>query len=144
VVTPAAWVADTIPERDYHLGPLVPRDGSLFGRMSMSTPDLSPLFSSLSSDPEMRELVEMFVGNLQGRIQAIERAVAGNDAAELARIAHQLRGAGGGYGFEAISESAASLEQSAKAAASVGEVATELMDLINLCRRATAQPRPAS
>jgi HPt (histidine-containing phosphotransfer) domain-containing protein len=110
----------------------------------MSTPDLSPIFSELSSDPDMRELVEQFVNNLQGRIQAMEQAVAGNDAAELARIAHQLKGAGGGYGFDRIGESAASLEESAKAAAFVGEVATEVMELINLCRRATAQPRPAS
>jgi HPt (histidine-containing phosphotransfer) domain-containing protein len=110
----------------------------------MSTPDLSPIFSDLSNDVDMRGLVEEFVGNLQARIQAFEKAVSTNDAAEVARLAHQLKGASGGYGFEVIGETAASLEASAKAASSANDVAAEVMDLVNLCRRATAQPNPTA
>ena len=106
----------------------------------MATMDTSPIFSSLSDDPDMLELVEEFVGNLQHRVQAIEQAVASNNPAELVRLAHQLKGASGGFGFEAIGTVAAALEQSAKAANCVSDVAAEVAELVSMCRRATAQP----
>ncbi|MDM8006329.1 MAG: Hpt domain-containing protein [Phycisphaerae bacterium] len=106
----------------------------------MASIDASPIFSSLSDNPVMMESLEGFVGNLQHRVQAIEHAVALNDPAELVRLAHQLKGASGGFGFETIGEMAAALEQSAKAAHCVSDVATEVAQLVSMCRRATAQP----
>ena len=108
----------------------------------MTTMNTSPIVSSLSDDTDMMELVEEFVGNLQHRVQAIEQAVAMNDPSELARLAHQLKGASGGFGFDMIGTMAATLEQSAKAVDCVSEVAAEVAELISLCRRATANPCP--
>ena len=108
----------------------------------MTRLDASPIVSSLSDDPEMMELIEEFVGNLQHRVQAIEQAVAMNSPSELARLAHQLKGASGGFGFDMIGTMAATLEQSAKAADCVSEVAAEVGELISMCRRATANPSP--
>lgn len=105
----------------------------------MTAQDASPIFSTFSDDPDMAELVEEFVGNLQHRIQAIEQAVAANNPGELVRLSHQLKGASGGFGFDAIGAMAATLEQSAKAADCVSEVAAEVADLISLCRRASVQ-----
>ncbi len=101
--------------------------------------DTSPVFSSVSDEFHMTERVEEFVGNLQHRIQAIEQAVASNSPADLARLAHQLKEAGGGFGFETIGATAAALEQSAKAAGCVSDVAAEVTELISMCRRATVQ-----
>ena len=106
----------------------------------MTTMNTSPIVSSLSDDPDMRELVEEFVGNLQHRIQAIEQAVASDSTAELIRLAHQLKGASGGFGFETIGAMAAALEQSAKAASCVSDVAAEVSELVSMCRRAAARP----
>jgi HPt (histidine-containing phosphotransfer) domain-containing protein len=97
----------------------------------------APIVSSLGDEPDMTELIEEFVGNLQHRVQAIERAVAMNNPSELARLAHQLKGASGGFGFETIGTMAATLEQSAKVAGCVSEVAAEVAELISMCRRAT-------
>ena len=102
----------------------------------MTTQDALPIFSKFGDDPDMAELVEEFVGNLQHRVQAIEQAVAANSPAELVRLAHQLKRASGGFGFDAIGAMAATLEQSAKAADCVSEVAAEVAELVSMCRRA--------
>jgi HPt (histidine-containing phosphotransfer) domain-containing protein len=109
----------------------------------MATTDISPIYSSLSDDPDMLELVEEFVGNLQHRIASIEQAVAANDPSQLVRLAHQLKGASGGFGFDSIGAMAAVLEQSAKAASCVSDVASEVGELVSMCRRATVQPPPS-
>lgn len=102
--------------------------------------DASPIVSTATDDSAMMELVEEFVGNLQHRVEAIEQAVAMNNPSELARLAQQLKRASGGFGFETIGTMAAMLEQSARAAGCVSEVAAEVTELISMCRRATADP----
>ena len=106
----------------------------------MPLPDQSPIFSSLSDDPDMLELIEEFVSNLQDRMRSLEALVNVNDVGELARLAHQLKGTSGSYGFRAISEAAARLEQSAKVADSVSNVENEVKELISFCQRAKAVP----
>ena len=106
----------------------------------MFPPDQTPLISSLSNNPDMLELVEEFVGALPGRLRAIEEAVAANDLATLTSLAHQLKGAGGGYGFEPIGQAAAALEDSARTADSVTQLASQVQDLAALCLRAKAAP----
>lgn len=108
----------------------------------MSQLGQSPIFSTMGDDPGMRELVEEFVDGLQGRIRSLEVAVATDDVEGLVRLAHQLKGASGGYGFDEISETAAKLEQSAKQAESVMDAAREVEALISVCRRATTTAAP--
>jgi len=106
----------------------------------MSLSDQSPIFSSLSDDPDMPELLEEFVSNLQDRIANIQALVNLDDVGELARLAHQLKGTSGSYGFMAISEAAARLEQSAQLADSASDLENEVRQLILLCQRARAAP----
>lgn len=102
--------------------------------------DQKPLISSLSSDPDMIDLVEEFIAALPDRLNAIEQALATEDMATVARLAHQLKGAGGGYGFMPIGEAAASLEQAAKTAETVAQLHTQVQELVLLCKRAKATP----
>ena len=108
----------------------------------MSNAEQSPIFSNMSHDEDMLELIEEFVENLTERAGTLEQAVADQDTAELARLAHQLKGASGGYGFGTIGEVAATLEQTAKTAESLDDVTRKAQDLISMCQRATAQPAP--
>lgn len=108
----------------------------------MSSVESPPIFSPMSSDPDMLELVEEFVDHLKTRVSSLEVAFASDNLTELTRLAHQLKGASGGYGFDVIGQAAAQLEQSAKAADSVGQVSAELEEVIALCRRASAKPAP--
>ncbi len=61
-------------------------------------------------DPEMRDIVEDFVGDLQTRIHELRDAFAATDWDRMATLAHQLKGAGGSYGYPAISQRGAAME----------------------------------
>ncbi len=90
------------------------------------------------ADEDMLELVEMFVSELPDRIAAIEGAIAEQDLATLATLAHQLKGSAGGFGFPSITEAAKALESSAKAGAELEMLAKQTCALAELCGRASA------
>lgn len=54
---------------------------------------------------------------------------------ELRALAHQMKGTGGFYGFDALTDAAALIEQQATGATDVGAVAAEVKLLIDLIRR---------
>jgi signal transduction histidine kinase/HPt (histidine-containing phosphotransfer) domain-containing protein/ActR/RegA family two-component response regulator len=73
------------------------------------------LFSTLpTEDPDFREIVEEFIERLHTQLTAMQQAFAGQDFAELARLAHWLKGAGGTAGFSAFSQPARRLESLVK------------------------------
>lgn len=100
-----------------------------------------PLYSDFADDPVMMELVELFVSELPQRLEAIEQALAQSDAAAVAKLSHQLKGAGGGYGFAQITERAAVVEKHAKACSDWEAIRQSTAALIRLCRRATSNPK---
>lgn len=76
----------------------------------MANPGLEPLFSVYENDPDVGEIVAVFVAEMPDRKDELVRAANAGDADEAARIAHQLKGASGGYGFGPLGEIAASAE----------------------------------
>ena len=90
---------------------------------------MEPIRSEYESDPDMLELVQEFAGELPDRAATLERLLAESQLEELQRLAHQLKGAGGGYGFPRITEVAASLEEAVKAGAETGvlKASTDLL-----------------
>jgi HPt (histidine-containing phosphotransfer) domain-containing protein len=71
-------------------------------------------FSGLASDPELADLVALFVTELPARLDEM-RAAHGRGQWELLRgLAHQLKGAGGSYGFPQLTSAAAELECAAR------------------------------
>ena len=99
----------------------------------------APIESAFKDDPDMMELVEMFVDEMGERIASMESAFASNDWDALKTVAHQLKGAAGGYGFDSVGEAAASLEglltQGSDDAESIKQ---ELDALTGLCLRVSA------
>jgi len=75
---------------------------------------VEPIRSIYESDPDMIEIVQEFAQELPSRATSVEDLLREGELAELQRLAHQLKGAGGGYGFAPITEVAASLEQALK------------------------------
>lgn len=75
-----------------------------------------PVLSEFRKDPDMLELVEVFVSELPTRIKAMQEAIAASNFEALKRHAHQLKGAGGGYGFPTVSTAAGALEEAIKQA----------------------------
>ncbi|MEX2219262.1 MAG: Hpt domain-containing protein [Phycisphaerales bacterium] len=106
-----------------------------------------PIISEFAGDPEMSELVRLFLGELPQRVRALEAAWREQQVQTVARMAHQLRGSSAGYGFPTIGSAAASLEESlrarteADAQAVLERAAAEFRALVDLCSRAC---RPAA
>lgn len=64
----------------------------------------------LEDDPEMRDIVEEFVDELPDRLQSLQAAFEATDLEQLAVLAHQLKGAGGSYGYPQLTELCAPME----------------------------------
>jgi HPt (histidine-containing phosphotransfer) domain-containing protein len=111
---------------------------------SVNTSDAFPhIVSELASDPDMVELVELLVQELPKRAAALETCLAQDDYEQLARLTHQLKGAAGGYGFPAITEKAAVVEQQASDRVAIEELSSALRELTGMCRAARTRPANA-
>lgn len=100
-----------------------------------------PLRSDLAHDPEMGELLDFFVSELGERIASLQSHLHAQRLGDLRTLAHQLKGAAGGYGYPDLSRIAGALE------ASLAEGGTEpdpttlkhaVDALVEVCRRAIA------
>jgi len=128
-------------------------DSGLFGPGLYATPDhgvsdFAPdavtdrlelddvLVSDLADDPDMVELIEQFLSHLKDSITRLERYHASNDSPSLIALAHQLKGAAGGYGFTPISDAARRVEQLFAANASSAQCDASIVALIDRCRAA--------
>ncbi len=65
----------------------------------------------VQDDPDMRDIVLEFLDSLRQRIQDFHAAHQAADWARLRTLAHQLKGAGGSYGYDAITGVAARMEK---------------------------------
>jgi len=65
-------------------------------------------------DPDIAELIPGFLENRRKDIAAMLDAVQRGDFESVRVLGHSMKGAGGGYGFDAITEIGAALEQAAK------------------------------
>jgi signal transduction histidine kinase/DNA-binding response OmpR family regulator len=93
------------------------------------------LQSTYASDPDMREVIQEFVGRLPGQIFTIRRLLEENNLDELRRQVHQMKGAGGGYGFNDITTYAAKAEMAVKEGGTLERIASEVETLVQLVRR---------
>ncbi len=98
------------------------------------------IVSELSSDPDMVELVEMFVDELPEKMEAFKSALEAGEIDTLRSLSHQLKGSGGGYGFPSITLAARQLENAAIAGQDLEKMAEEIKGLTELCERARAAP----
>ncbi|BBD08532.1 ATP-binding protein [Desulfovibrio ferrophilus] len=90
---------------------------------STPEPDMN---SAVTVDRAMRPLVEEFLTEVRTHIVSMRKASQQGDLESIRVTGHSLRGAGGGYGFNVITEYGRSLEAAAKA-----DDATLIMDQID-------------
>ena len=97
------------------------------------------VYSELGGDPDLGELVEMFVDEMPDRISTLTEHAEDKNWEALRRVAHQLKGSGGSYGFGVISNHAARLESSCQMDDPMEEQIISLLDdLVGLCSRIRA------
>lgn len=100
------------------------------------------VYSSLSTDPDLCELVDMFVSEMPSRIENLIQQFDAGNKAELRRAAHQMKGAAGSYGFGPVSPIAGKLEASLIADRAEEEIRTDLDALVDICRRIRSGCKP--
>jgi HPt (histidine-containing phosphotransfer) domain-containing protein len=103
---------------------------------------MEPVLSSYAADPDMVEIVREFALELPGRADRIEQLLAAGGLEELRVMAHQLKGAGGGYGYAPVTELAGALERAIHDARAHGEIESRAAELCKVLRAVVA-PEPA-
>lgn len=99
---------------------------------------LPPLYSDLGADPDLGDLVGLFVEEMPERIASLLRHQHAGDWENLRRTAHQIKGAAGSYGFGPISPLAGRLEEFITRHEPEVRIQAALSELVALCRRASA------
>ena len=65
-------------------------------------------------DEEIEDLIPGFLENRRKDVNALGEALAKGDYETIRTLGHAMKGAGGGYGFDTITDIGGSLEQAAK------------------------------
>ena len=69
---------------------------------------------SVKIDAELADLIPGFLKNRETDIQAMQESLKQGDYVLVERIGHGMKGAGAGYGFDAITEIGAQIEKAAQ------------------------------
>lgn len=93
------------------------------------------IYSRLGDDPDLGELVTEFVAELPDRIATLEAEASRSNWAQVTRFAHQLKGAAGSYGFDALTPYAKNLEAASRDDVDAANALRTLHELIDICRR---------
>ena len=68
----------------------------------------------ISIDPDLEELIPTFLENRSADLEKLKQALKAKDMETLRSVGHSLKGVGGGYGFDRITELGAAIESGAK------------------------------
>ncbi|SFR82148.1 PAS fold-containing protein [Marinobacter daqiaonensis] len=98
------------------------------------------LYSSYADDPDMDELISGFVERLPQQVADLRLAADERELEKLKRLAHQLKGAAGGYGFMPVSEQAAAVETFAREDRLTDETKEAVARLESICERVRHGP----
>ncbi|HMB96489.1 MAG TPA: Hpt domain-containing protein, partial [Tepidisphaeraceae bacterium] len=120
-------VASYLPNSQQQATPTPPADVP-------SKPTVQSHESEFATDPEMKDLVDEYVLRLPDEVSKLVELLNEQQMESLRRVAHQLKGSGGGYGFNKITELAAVADQSIKENAPIDRLKTEIDSLISYIR----------
>ena len=66
-------------------------------------------------DPDLEDLIPGFLDNRRADVEKLHELVSTRNFADIRIIGHSMKGAGGGYGFDAITDIGAAIEDAALA-----------------------------
>ncbi|MCE5303364.1 MAG: Hpt domain-containing protein [Planctomycetaceae bacterium] len=101
--------------------------------MNQSVLDRQHVYSRLAADPDLREIVDLFVEEMPGRVATLSECLKTADWERLRRTAHQLKGAAGSYGFDPISPVAGRVEAAIRDGEPEEQIRATVDELIALC-----------
>ena len=88
---------------------------------------------SVAIDPDLADLVPGFLDNRRKDVARLAEHLAAGNYAEIRRLGHSMKGAGGGYGFDAITDLGGEIEAAAlhSDAAAIEDLAARLADYLD-------------
>ncbi len=75
---------------------------------------LSPVFSEFADEPDFVEILVVFAETMREKRETLQKLLHDRDFVQMKFQAHQIKGAGGGYGFSGLSTCAADLEETCR------------------------------
>jgi len=69
---------------------------------------------SIVIDEDLEDLIPDYMDNRRADIESIQAALKNGDLETIRILGHSMKGSGGGYGFDSITDIGAALEQAAK------------------------------
>ncbi len=99
---------------------------------------IEPVYSTFGNDPDLSDLVVLFVEDIPERLESLRTHAEAGDWEQLKRDAHQMKGAAGSYGFDQVTPFAAALESKCRALEPEEEILASLGELLCLCQRLSA------
>ena len=97
-----------------------------------------PIYSSLGEDPSFSKLVELLVAEIPERIRLFHELYNARNLVELERLAHQMKGVVGSYGFREAYSPAAELEAAIRRDAPLDTIKERLNILCETIARLSA------
>lgn len=91
--------------------------------------------SEFAEDADMKQVLSEFVQQLPEQVGRLLGLLRQGDLEELRRAVHQLKGAGGGYGFPMVTQLAAATEDRIKATDPLDVIANQVHELMELIRK---------
>lgn len=106
--------------------------------MTYATNETKPIYSTFGGDPDLGPLVELYVSEMPDRIRSLEEAHASGNWDELRRVAHQMKGSAGSYGFDCLTPLAYAVEMAARQGDDETAITEALTELLRTCRSVRA------
>jgi histidine phosphotransfer protein HptB len=103
--------------------------------MGLAQPSKEYVYSRLGADPDLEEIVALFVDEIPDRTATLLRCLNDRDWEGLRQAAHQLKGAAGSYGFEPVTPCAARVEAAVRDGLAEQEIRQSVLELVALCDR---------
>lgn len=91
------------------------------------------------ADPEMAAILRLFIEELPQRAAAVAGLFRAGDTTGLRRLAHQLKGSCGGYGFPTIGQAAGTVERLLLDGAGLDAITEQVNSLVELCVQAAGE-----
>src|SRR3972149_1767612 len=99
---------------------------------------MEPLYSTLGGDPDLGDLVTLFVEEMPDRVTNFLELFNRREWEDLRRAAHQIKGAAGSYGFGAISPYADELDYALREQEPEEIIRQRLQGLSGMSKRTSA------
>lgn len=103
--------------------------------MSDQISNSQPLVSALACDPDLGDIVALYVSEMPDRIEMLRSRVAAGDWAGVADFAHQLKGSAGSHGFHQLTPLVSALERAARELRDEAQIVQTFDTLAAICQR---------